>query len=58
MIIFPLIFTAIVQRIGIILGVDRVLYMSRTVVNVNGDVVLAAWVDRSEGNTKTQNSFG
>lgn len=36
------------EGIGIILGVDRILDMSRTVVNVTGDVVLAAWVDSSE----------
>ncbi len=36
------------EGIGIILGVDRVLDMSRTVVNVSGDIVLAAWVDKTE----------
>jgi DAACS family dicarboxylate/amino acid:cation (Na+ or H+) symporter len=36
------------EGIGIILGVDRILDMSRTVVNVTGDIVLAAWVDNSE----------
>ncbi len=36
------------EGIGIILGVDRVLDMSRTVVNVSGDIVLASWVDASE----------
>jgi dicarboxylate/amino acid:cation (Na+ or H+) symporter, DAACS family len=36
------------EGIGIILGVDRILDMSRTVVNVTGDIVLAAWVDTSE----------
>jgi len=36
------------QGIGIILGVDRILDMSRTVVNVTGDIALAAWVDASE----------
>ncbi|MGE5437785.1 MAG: dicarboxylate/amino acid:cation symporter [Syntrophothermus sp.] len=36
------------EGIGIILGVDRILDMSRTVVNVSGDIVLAAWVDKSE----------
>jgi dicarboxylate/amino acid:cation (Na+ or H+) symporter, DAACS family len=36
------------EGIGIILGVDRLLDMSRTVVNVTGDVVLTAWVDSSE----------
>ncbi|HEX2867731.1 MAG TPA: dicarboxylate/amino acid:cation symporter [Ignavibacteriales bacterium] len=38
------------EGIGIILGVDRLLDMSRTVVNVTGDIVLASWVDNSEGN--------
>ncbi|MFN3560769.1 MAG: dicarboxylate/amino acid:cation symporter [Chloroherpetonaceae bacterium] len=36
------------EGIGIILGVDRVLDMSRTVVNVTGDITLAAWVEASE----------
>jgi DAACS family dicarboxylate/amino acid:cation (Na+ or H+) symporter len=34
--------------IAIILGVDRLLDMGRTVVNVMGDVVCAAWVERGE----------
>ncbi|MES2767267.1 MAG: dicarboxylate/amino acid:cation symporter [Bacteroidota bacterium] len=38
------------EGIGIILGVDRILDMSRTVVNVTGDIALAAWVDASEKN--------
>ncbi len=36
------------ESIGIILGVDRILDMSRTVVNVTGDIVLTCWVDKSE----------
>ena len=36
------------EGIGIILGVDRLLDMSRTVVNVTGDITLATWVDASE----------
>jgi DAACS family dicarboxylate/amino acid:cation (Na+ or H+) symporter len=36
------------EGIGVILGVDRILDMSRTVVNVTGDITLAAWVDASE----------
>jgi DAACS family dicarboxylate/amino acid:cation (Na+ or H+) symporter len=36
------------EGIGIILGVDRLLDMSRTVVNVSGDIVLASWIDKSE----------
>jgi len=37
------------EGIGIILGVDRLLDMSRTVLNVTGDVTVAACVARSEG---------
>ena len=37
------------EGIGIILGVDRLLDMCRTVLNVTGDVVAAAYVARSEG---------
>jgi dicarboxylate/amino acid:cation (Na+ or H+) symporter, DAACS family len=36
------------ESIGIILGVDRILDMSRTVVNVAGDIVLTCWIDKSE----------
>ena len=38
-----------VAGIGIILGVDRLLDMCRTTVNVTGDVLIAACVDRMEG---------
>ncbi len=41
------------EGIGIILGVDRLLDMSRTVVNVTGDITLAAWVDASESSDAT-----
>jgi DAACS family dicarboxylate/amino acid:cation (Na+ or H+) symporter len=37
------------EGIGIILGVDRILDMCRTVLNVTGDLVAAAWVSKSEG---------
>lgn len=37
------------EGIGIILGVDRVLDMCRTVLNVVGDLVCATFVARSEG---------
>lgn len=36
------------ESIGIILGVDRLLDMCRTVVNVTGDVAVALCVDRAE----------
>jgi dicarboxylate/amino acid:cation (Na+ or H+) symporter, DAACS family len=35
------------ESMGIILGIDRLLDMSRTVVNVEGDLVAAAVVNRS-----------
>jgi DAACS family dicarboxylate/amino acid:cation (Na+ or H+) symporter len=42
------------EGIGIILGVDRILDMSRTVVNVTGDIVLAGWIDTTEKNRKAE----
>jgi DAACS family dicarboxylate/amino acid:cation (Na+ or H+) symporter len=36
------------EGIGIILGVDRILDMCRTVLNVTGDLVLATVVSRGE----------
>lgn len=42
------------EGIGIILGVDRILDMSRTVVNVTGDIVLAGWIDATEKNKKVE----
>ena len=41
------------EAIGVILGVDRLLDMCRTVLNVTGDVTVAACVARSEGHTVT-----
>jgi Na+/H+-dicarboxylate symporter len=38
-----------VEGIGIVIGVDRILDMSRTVVNITGDSVGAVVVSRSEG---------
>jgi DAACS family dicarboxylate/amino acid:cation (Na+ or H+) symporter len=38
-----------VEGIAIILGVDRILDMCRTVLNVTGDITCAAYVSRSEG---------
>ena len=37
------------EGIAIILGVDRILDMSRTMTNVAGDLTATAWVARSEG---------
>jgi DAACS family dicarboxylate/amino acid:cation (Na+ or H+) symporter len=37
------------EGIGVILGVDRILDMCRTTVNVTGDIACAAYVARSEG---------
>jgi DAACS family dicarboxylate/amino acid:cation (Na+ or H+) symporter len=37
------------EAIGVVLGVDRLLDMSRTVLNVTGDVTAAVWVAKSEG---------
>ena len=37
------------EGIAIVLGVDRILDMSRTCVNVTGDLTATAWVAKSEG---------
>ncbi|MCX6639241.1 MAG: dicarboxylate/amino acid:cation symporter [bacterium] len=37
------------EGIGVILGVDRILDMSRTVLNVTGDITAAMYVAKSEG---------
>ena len=39
------------EGIGIIYGVDRILDMCRTVLNVTGDLVAAVFVARSEKQT-------
>jgi DAACS family dicarboxylate/amino acid:cation (Na+ or H+) symporter len=39
------------EGIAMVVGVDRVLDMGRTVVNVTGDMVAAAFVARSEANS-------
>ncbi|MGA9115529.1 MAG: dicarboxylate/amino acid:cation symporter [Bacteroidota bacterium] len=46
------------EGIGIILGVDRILDMSRTVVNVTGDITLAAWVDAAERRVEARRAAG
>jgi Na+/H+-dicarboxylate symporter len=38
-----------IEGIGLILGVDRLLDMIRTAVNVSGDVVVSSIVAKSEG---------
>jgi DAACS family dicarboxylate/amino acid:cation (Na+ or H+) symporter len=37
------------EGIGIILGVDRILDMGRTVLNVTGDVTAAAYIAKTQG---------
>jgi DAACS family dicarboxylate/amino acid:cation (Na+ or H+) symporter len=37
------------EGIALILGVDRILDMCRTVPNVTGDVLASLWVTKSEG---------
>ena len=37
------------EAIGIVLGVDRILDMSRTTVNVIGDMSATAFIGKSEG---------
>jgi DAACS family dicarboxylate/amino acid:cation (Na+ or H+) symporter len=37
------------EGIAIVLGVDRILDMSRTTVNVIGDLTATTWVAKSEG---------
>ena len=41
------------EGIGIILGVDRILDMSRTVLNVTGDITAAVYIAHSEGRLQT-----
>jgi DAACS family dicarboxylate/amino acid:cation (Na+ or H+) symporter len=43
------------EGIAIVLGVDRILDMSRTTVNVMGDLTAATWVAKSEGAWKVGN---
>ncbi len=38
-----------IEGIGIILGVDRILDMIRTTINITGDATVTLLVDRSEG---------
>jgi Na+/H+-dicarboxylate symporter len=38
-----------IEGIGIILGVDRILDMVRTTINITGDTAITLIVDKSEG---------
>ncbi len=40
-----------VELIGVVIGIDRILDMSRTVLNVVGDITIAACVSGMEGNS-------
>lgn len=40
-----------VEAIALVLGVDRILDMCRTAVNITGDAACAVYVARSEGET-------
>jgi len=37
------------EAIGVIFGVDRILDMSRTVLNVVGDITVAMYIAKTEG---------
>ena len=37
------------EGVAIVLGVDRLLDMSPTIMNVSGDITCAAFISRSEG---------
>ena len=37
------------EGVAIVLGVDRLLDMTRTIMNVSGDITCAAFISRSEG---------
>ena len=49
LLLHPLFLLGLVLRIALILAVDRILDMARTVVNVSGDAVAAAVVASREG---------
>jgi DAACS family dicarboxylate/amino acid:cation (Na+ or H+) symporter len=40
------------EAIGIVIGIDRILDMSRTVLNVTGDMTIAACVARLSGHER------
>ncbi len=44
------------EAIGVIFGVDRILDMSRTVLNVTGDITAAMYVAKSEGYDLSENA--
>lgn len=43
-----------VEGIGLVYGIDRLLDMSRTVLNVTGDITIAACVSQMEGRTERE----
>jgi len=47
-----------VEGIGMVIGVDRILDMSRTVVNMTGDAVGAVVVSQSEGVMRSPTETG
>ena len=42
-------FNVLVEGIAIIMGVDRILDMTRTAVNITGDAVCSVLITKSEG---------
>ena len=44
-----LLYTLTVSRLAMVLGVERILDMTRTAVNVTGDASAAVWVAKTEG---------
>ncbi len=56
-VMMPIVFASVglpVEAIALILGVDRILDMVRTTINITGDVATAVVVDHSEGKLDTQ----
>lgn len=59
MVMLTIVLTAVglpVEGIAIVLGVDRLLDMTRTMTNITGDATVAVVVDRTERNMKTEQS--
>ncbi|MCX7665030.1 MAG: dicarboxylate/amino acid:cation symporter, partial [Gemmataceae bacterium] len=45
------------ERIALVLGIDRILDMSRTMVNVTGDLTTVLYVNRTEAKRQAQSSL-